>query len=742
MASITETAATCHGAAAESTAGPAPSGRLVLVGNPNVGKSVIFGFLTGRYVTVSNYPGTTVTLTGDAPATASIWTGGPKRTGTPAPRRRGRRRGAHAEDPAPRGHGRRDGHGRGRHASSLEVIDTPGVNSLIPMSEDERVTRDVLLEAPAEAVIQVADAKNLRRSLLISSQLAEMGIPFALDLNMTDEAGNLGVEVDEKALAEALGIDVVRTVAVRRKGFDDLRRSLHAQRRARLEVAYPRPVEAAIAEMAPHLPECHITKRSLAVMVLSGDESLTPWLRDRTSEASVQALEAIRLRAASRSPQPLGLVVNAARLQAVDRMVERVEVRPRRRQGSILEPWATSPCTRSGGSRCFWPCSSACTSSWGSWARGPWSTSWRPRSSGTTSAPGPSTPPTSSFVSRTSTWWTNGVILPDYTVTAAHLAWWQTGLKFLHDLLVGPYGQVTMALSYAIALILPIVATFFIAFGLLEDSGYLPRLAVMVNRIFRIMGLNGKAVLPMVLGLGCDTMATLTTRILETKKERILVTLLLALGVPCSAQLGVILGMIRALSLGATLVWGGSIVLTLFAVGWLAARLVPGQSSDFILELPPIRRPQLSNIVVKTLARIEWYMREAVPLFLLGTLILFAADAFHVLGVVERVSAPVVHGVLGLPPQAAQAFLIGFLRRDYGAAGLYDLSRQGLLDPVQLIVSMVTITLFVPCIANFFIMIKEQGIRTAMAMVAFIVPMAFLVGGALNWGLHALGVTF
>jgi ferrous iron transport protein B len=180
----------------------------------------------------------------------------------------------------------------------------------------------------------------------------------------------------------------------------------------------------------------------------------------------------------------------------------------------------------------------------------------------------------------------------------------------------------------------------------------------------------------------------------------------------------------------------------MFLVGWIAARVVPGQTSDFILELPPIRRPQLGNIVVKTLARIEWYLREAVPLFLLGTLILFAVDRLHLLGVIERAAAPVVQGILGLPPQAAEAFLIGFLRRDYGAAGLYNLSRDGLLDPVQLIVSMVTITLFVPCIANFFIMIKERGAKTALIMVAFIVPMAFLVGGTLNWGLRALGITF
>jgi ferrous iron transport protein B len=299
-----------------------------------------------------------------------------------------------------------------------------------------------------------------------------------------------------------------------------------------------------------------------------------------------------------------------------------------------------------------------------------------------------------------------------------------------------------MALSYAIALILPIVSTFFLAFGVLEDSGYLPRLAVMVNRLFKTMGLNGKAVLPMVLGLGCDTMATLTARILETKRERIIVTLLLALGVPCSAQLGVILGMIRSLSIGATLVWGGCIVGTMLAVGWLAARLVPGQTSDFILELPPIRRPQLGNLFVKTMARIEWYLREAVPLFLLGTLVLFLCDRLRLLGIIERAAAPVVVGVLGLPERAAEAFLIGFLRRDYGAAGLYDMARDGLLNPVQIVVSMVTITLFVPCIANFFIMIKERGIRTALLMAAFITPLAFLVGGGLNWGLRALGVTF
>jgi ferrous iron transport protein B len=239
--------------------------------------------------------------------------------------------------------------------------------------------------------------------------------------------------------------------------------------------------------------------------------------------------------------------------------------------------------------------------------------------------------------------------------------------RFVHDFLVGPYGQVTMALSYAIALILPIVTTFFLAFGVLEDSGYLPRLAVMVNRAFQFMGLNGKAVLPMVLGLGCDTMATLTTRILETKKERILVTLLLALGVPCSAQLGVILAMMQALSWQGAAVLAGTIFGVMVLVGWIAARIIPGRSADFLMELPPIRRPQLGNLVVKTMARIEWYLREAVPLFLLGTAILFIADRIRLLSVLSAPQRPRPRS--GIAQQAAQAF-IGFLR-DHGAAGLY-----------------------------------------------------------------------
>jgi ferrous iron transport protein B len=299
-----------------------------------------------------------------------------------------------------------------------------------------------------------------------------------------------------------------------------------------------------------------------------------------------------------------------------------------------------------------------------------------------------------------------------------------------------------MGLTYALAIVLPIVGTFFFAFGLLEDSGYLPRLAVMMNRLFKVMSLNGKAVLPMVLGLGCDTMATLTTRVLETKKERILVTLLLALGVPCSAQIGVMVGMFSGLPPKATIIWGGVVIGSMIVVGFLAGKLIPGEKADFILEIPPLRVPTLANILIKTLARMEWFLKEAVPLFLLGTLFLFAFDRMGLLKILQNLAEPIVVQFLGLPAKATESFLLGFLRRDYGAAGLFVMVKAGELDALQAVVSLVTITLFIPCLANLLMIIKERGLGQALAMAAFIFPFALMVGGGLNYLLHTLGVRF
>ncbi|MCC6446226.1 MAG: ferrous iron transport protein B [Armatimonadetes bacterium] len=639
--------------------------RLVLVGNPNVGKSVIFGHLTGQYVTVSNYPGTTVEITR---GTATL----------------------------------------NRQRSHL--IDTPGVNNLLPMSEDERVTRDILLNERVDAIIQVADTKNLRRALLISLQLAEMELPFVLDLNMADEARSRGIAVSYARLAEILGIEAIPTVATQGKGLEALKQCAARPRKSSFRMRYTPDIETAAGEIEALLPQTPIARRSLALMLLAGDESLNDWLYDHLSEDCIEKIEAIRQESQTRYSESLSFIINRQRMEAVEKILQAVMTRS--------DPALSSWNARLGllsmhpvwGIPVLLAVLYAIFQFVGVFGAGT----------------------AVDFLENTLF---NGYINPWITGLVNHVP-----IPFFRDLLVGEYGLITMALTYAVALVLPIVGTFFIAFGILEDSGYLPRLAVMVDRIFKWMGLNGKAVLPMVLGLGCDTMATLTTRILDSKKDRLIVTLLLSLGVPCSAQLGVILGMLGGMSGAALAIWLSIVLGVLLLVGFLASKVLPGSTSDFVMELPPIRMPQMRNILIKTLARIEWYIREAVPLFFVGTLFLFALDKTGLLPVIERMASPLVVRVLGLPPETTQTFLIGFLRRDYGAAGLFDLAKKGMMTNNQILVSLVTITLFVPCIAQFLVTIKERGLKAATSMMLFVIAFALVVGGLLNWGLGYFGV--
>jgi ferrous iron transport protein B len=559
--------------------------------------------------------------------------------------------------------------------------------------------------------VQIADAKNIRRGLLISVQLLEMGIPFLLVLNMWDEAKSRGIDIQVQTLTKKLGVPILRTVATRRKGLEKILENISAQSPSSLTVSYPEAIEAGVSRMTPLLPEAPISKRSLALMLLAGDESLIEWLHQNLSEEEILQIEKIWQEVQGHFADSIGYLINQARLRKVDELLSQVMrpgVAPPRTFSTFLGNLSMHP---------FWGIPILFFTLWVTYEFvGVFGAQVSVKFLEETLFKKWLFPPVIDFVGR---------IFP---------------VPFIQELLTGPYGVITMAITYAIAIVLPIVGCFFLIFGLMEDSGYLPRLAVMSNRIFKTVGLNGKAVLPMVLGLGCDTMATMTARILETEKDRTVVTLLLALGVPCSAQLGVILGMFSGLPVSYFMIWIGLILIILFAVGYLAARVISGERSDFIMEIPPLRIPQLSNVAVKTLARIEWYLKEAVPLFILGTLILFALHKAGVLIFLEKITNPLIVYLLGLPAKVTEAFIIGFLRRDYGAAGLFVLAKEGLLNPHQILVSLVTITLFIPCIAQFFMMVKERGLGRALWISAVIFPIAFGVGGMLNFLLKWIGI--
>jgi ferrous iron transport protein B len=338
------------------------------------------------------------------------------------------------------------------------------------------------------------------------------------------------------------------------------------------------------------------------------------------------------------------------------------------------------------------------------------------------------------------------VDLIESTVFGEWINPWVTGFvtglipwPIFQDLFVGEFGVITLGLSYAIAIILPIVTTFFIVFSIIEDSGYLPRLAMLIDRVFKVIGLSGRAVIPMVLGFGCDTMATIVTRTQETKRERVITTLLLALAIPCSAQLGVIFA-IMAGNVLALVIWMAAVALVLLLVGYLASRVIPGRRASFYMEVPPLRWPKISNVLVKTYSRLQWYLTEVIPFFLLASVLLWLGQLTGVFNFIIAGLEPVVR-LIGLPEESAVVFLYGFFRRDFGAAGLYDLHSSGMLAGVPLVVTAVTLTLFIPCIAQFMVMLKERGARTTVAITLFVFPFAFFVGYLLNLLLTSLGVS-
>jgi len=634
--------------------------RLVLVGAPNVGKSALFGRLTGIYAVVSNYPGTSVEVT------------------------------------------------RGRIAAGerqIEVIDTPGMYGLLSVTEEERVARRVAVGGGRQTIIHVVDAGHLERSLPLTLQLLSLGQPLVVACNLLDEARAAGRCPDLAQLSGRLGVPVVGTVATTGEGVAELMA-------AGLEAApptdgwtLPEPFRRLVARRA-----ADGTRGQLAAeLALSGDEEsetvVRAWSAARWDEMRAErdarwgGAEGFAVAVATaRRRMALALLDGVLPPGALDRVAPG--------EGRLLDRLVLSPWTG------FLVVGFVLYFGFYKFVGG--------------------------FGAGTAVDWIDRVLFGRYLTPAADAAvravipW-----AVVRDLVTGPYGLISLGVRYAAAIVLPIVTAFFLVFALLEDSGYLPRLALLLDRALKRVGLSGRAVIPLVLGFGCNTMATLVTRTLETKRERVIATLLLALAIPCSAQLGVVLGILSVWP-GAVAVWALVLVLVFLAVGRLAALFLPGEPPSFYLELPRLRLPRPGNVVRKTWSRVRWYFAEILPLFLLASVLLWVGDLTGALSRATALLVPLVR-LIGLPAGAAPAFLYGFFRRDFGAAGLYELARRGLLTPASLTTAAITITLFVPCIAQFLVMRKERGLKVALSVLVAATTIAFGVGGLVGWLLRTLG---
>jgi ferrous iron transport protein B len=600
-------------------------GSVVLVGNPNVGKSVVFHALTGTYVDVSNFPGTTVELT------------------------------------------------KGLHGD-VDVIDTPGVYGVSSINEEETVARDVILSAGR--IINVVDAVHLERDLFLTLQLADMGIPMVVALNMADEARREGVGIDTALLERELGVPVVETVAVEGRGIAELWAALE---RARAGTADPLLIEQIGVA-------CSLTGvRADAVLVLEGDAVVS----ERHGLAPGGLRDEIYTRRRRRVDELAGRVVKEELREATFKA---------RLSAAMMHPFTGIPLLLLLLFAMYELIGVLVAGKLVGVTEGLMNGYWVP--------------------------WVQGLV--------AHVA--PVG-SALFTVAAGEFGVLTMTPTYLLGVILPLVTGFYLLLSLLEDTGYLPRIAALSDRALTSMGLNGRAVIPLILGLGCVTMGTLTTRILGNKRERFIATALMAIAVPCSAQIAVIAALMTRVAWYYSLAYFTILILIFAVVGAVLERLTPGTSTGLLIDLPTLRLPRLGNVVRKSVVKVWQFMREVAVFFLVGAAFVSTLQVTGVLTWVQGIARPITVGWLGLPPQAATAFVMGFVRRDFGAAGFFTMH---LTDP-QLLVAMVTITLFVPCIASVMVILKERGWRYLAGLMIGSVVLAFVLGGLVAHMLMLIG---
>ncbi|MEN8136395.1 MAG: ferrous iron transport protein B [Thermodesulfobacteriota bacterium] len=607
-----------HGISADINLGEG-SKKIVLVGNPNVGKSVFFNHLTGLYVDVANYPGTTIEIA----------------------------------------RGQWQGH---------QIIDTPGIYGVSSFNDEEQVARDIILEA--DLILNVVDAIHLERDLFLTQQLIDMGKPVIVALNFFDEVERSGLEIDIDLLHDLLGVEVIPTAAVNGMG---------------VEVVFSKMGEARPGRQFPDLQKQleemlnKVGSQAEALLVLEGDT----FVAGRHGVEPGNQREVIYLERRNRVNDTINHVLKEN--NSSNSLREKI--------GRI----AVNPIT---GVPILALILFAIYKVIGVWVAG------------------------------------DIVGITEETIMQGHYEPWIKGLvsrfatqdSIAGHLLIGEFGLLTMTVTYLLGLLLPLVLGFYAILSIMEDSGYLPRLATLVDRLMTGLGLNGRAVIPLILGFGCVQLGTITTRLLGTKREKSIATVLLNFAVPCSAQIGVIAGMLAALGGQMTLMYGSIIFAVLAVTGTVLNKTIPGQSSSLLIDLPPMRLPRIDNVIRKTVTRAFFFMKEAYPWFFLGSFIVAVLQVSGGLKVWQGLLAPITKGWLQIPEEAATAFVMGLVRRDFGAAGLTEL----VMSPLQVVTALVVITLFVPCIASLMILFKERGWREAMLVWGGSWVMAFVVGGVFS----------
>ncbi len=642
--------------------------KVVLVGNPNVGKSCIFNYMSGMYVDVSNFPGTTVSITKS-------------------------------------------------NYKGKDVFDTPGIYGVGSFNDEEKVARDIILSA--DVILNVVNALNLDRDLFLTLQLIDMGKKVSVLLNFSDELKKRKIKIDTQKLSELLGVEVYETAAVDKIGFDKIGEAIEKARTGKQELDLHFILQQV---MAKSIPQCD------SLLILEGDESIAQ--KHNITNGTANEREKIYIGRRNRVNEIIDVVEHEdSKKGEIFNLFGRYSLNPKTGIpilfvmlvivyffiGDIVSQRIVNFTENKIGKEFF------------EYNAKSFVGDFTPVDIDVVVHDNNGNPVNQRLFKFPSGINSNTQLKNEFELFSKQ-AGAQSDFHFsnpIAKLFFGEFGVVTMTVTYLLFLLLPLVIGFYFVMAMLEDSGYLPRLATMLDRSFNKIGLNGRAVIPIMLGFGCITMANITTRLLGSEREKSIVTAILQFVIPCSAQLAVIAALLSGAGFGPMILYVSVIFTVLITLSTILNKMLPGESSPLLIDLPMIGFPRMRNVLKKTFFRSFGFMKEASFWFFIGALAVGLMDISGILQVWQNLLAPFTTNWLKLPKEAANAFVMGMVRRDFGAAGLFHMS----LTVMQKTVAIITITLFVPCIAAFVVMLKERGWKEGMIIWFGTWITAFLIGG-------------
>lgn len=580
------------------------------------------------------------------------------------------------------------------------VVDLPGIYSLSTYTQEEEVTRRFIATGKPDVVINIVDASILERNLYFTLQLIEMGAPLILCLNQIDMAEKKGIVIDKDRLSRLLGIPVVETIAIKGVGLRNLMDKVieYSHSNARPKITYSADIEKKIGILEKRINEAGLESpyppRFIAIKLLEEDEEIIEEV-SRENWDLVNLAARVAKEIESKYGEPAYALIAAQRYAYISRVL--------RESIKIKEP-KESPMN---------------------------------------------------YLDLITTHKILGFITSVGVVTLLILWTFYVGdyLSTLLEDLISIFIPVMPSLKggllevflngviggvvAGVTLVIPYVIPFYLFLAVMEDSGIMTRIAFTLDTLMHRVGLHGKAIIPVILGYGCNVPGIFSTRILESRRARILASLSITM-VPCSARTIVILGLAAAyLGVG----WGLLIylinILIVLTVDLIVSKLYPGETPGLIMEIHEFRVPSLKVVIRQTLHRTLSIVYLVFPIYIVGSGSIQVLYKFGVLQPLEQIFSPVTSGLIGLPTYAGTLFIFGFIRKELillllpQITGTFDVLT--VLTPIQIFILTLVSTIYVPCAATVATLIKEFGWRDTITIVVLNLSTAVLVGIIANY---------